>query len=82
MSPLANRVLVVFGSTFAGVVAFASSFFFVDFLWVHFVIGDRGEVSPADGVVVIGGGFILGLFVGVATAVFALVRFWPRTAVK
>ncbi len=40
------------------------------------------NVTAGDGVMVIGGGFLLGSTLGIAGAAFMLYRFWPRRISK
>jgi hypothetical protein len=46
------------------------------------VITNPAEVSSADGVVVIGGGFVIGTTLGLSGFAFVLYRFWPTRVSK
>jgi uncharacterized membrane protein YgdD (TMEM256/DUF423 family) len=74
--------LVVAGSLLVGVAIFVASFYVMDFVWTHFVVTDLRELTPADGVVVIGGGFVLGTTLGLAGLALMLYRFWPRKRIS
>jgi len=78
MRSLGKYVLVVGGSLLAGAAVFVSSFVVFDFVWTHFVVGGSREAGLGDGVVVVGGGFVIGITLGLATLAFVLHRFWPR----
>jgi hypothetical protein len=40
------------------------------------------NVTPGDGVMVNGGGFLLGSVLGIAGAAFMIYRFWPKRISK
>jgi hypothetical protein len=69
---------VILFSLLVGTVLFAGSFIAVDFLWTHVVVTNRQDIGLGDGVMVVGGGFIMGCTVGVAGFLWVLRKFWPR----
>jgi hypothetical protein len=70
--------LLITASLLTGALIFVGSFFALDFIWTHFVVTDPAQVSVGDGVVVVGGGFVLGTVLGLGALSFVLYRFWPR----
>jgi hypothetical protein len=79
---IARYFSVIIGSLAAGLSAFVVSFFFMDFFWTHVVVTDKTQLTPGDGVMVIGGGFLLGVGSGLALMGLILYRFWPRKTTK
>ena len=78
MKAAGQNALVIASALAASVGLFVASFALLDFIWTHFVLSNAKEVSPADGVVVIGGGFLLGATLGVTGFGLVLYKFWPR----
>ena len=78
MKAVGRYVLVVTGALVASAGLFVATFALLDFVWTHFVLSNPKEASAADGVVVIGGGYLLGSIFGVTTLGVVLYRFWPR----
>jgi hypothetical protein len=72
--------LVITSSLFCGAFLFSASFVLMDFGWRYLVKPEN--VTPGDGVMVIGGGFLLGSTLGVAGAAFMLYRYWPSRVSK
>ena len=69
---------MIASSLLVGVGVFYATFFVISFLWLHLVVKNPQDVSPADGVVVIAGWFIFGTVLGLTSLILVLVRFWPR----
>jgi hypothetical protein len=78
MKAVGQYALIVTSALAAGAVLFIATFAVLDFVWTHFVLSNPKEASPADGMVVIGGGFLLGAFLGGTAFGLVLYRFWPR----
>jgi hypothetical protein len=74
--------VVVIGSLVIGAALFVSSFIAMDFLWTHVVARNPKDIGLGDGVMVVGGGFVLGCTLGIAGLVLVLYRFWPRRVSK
>lgn len=68
---------VIVGAFAVGGILFVASFAILDFVWMHFVATPQ-TVEPVDGVVVVGGGFLTGCFLGIMGLVWFLYKFWPR----
>jgi hypothetical protein len=51
---------LLLASLLVGAALFVASFAGLDFVWSHFVVPNPKDISPADGVVVVGGGLLLG----------------------
>jgi hypothetical protein len=77
MNSPSKYVLVIAGSLLVGIFLFVSSFVVMDFAWTHFVVPNPKDTGLGDGVVVVGGGFIIGCILGVSGIVFTLYKFWP-----
>jgi hypothetical protein len=58
------------------------SFVGLDFVWTHFVVTDPKQIGLGDGVMVVGGGFLIGCTLGIGALVLVLYRFWPRRVSK
>lgn len=76
MKSVAKYALVISSALFCGAFLFSATFVLIDVGCRYLVKPEN--VSPGDGVLVIGGGFLLGSTVGIAGAAFMLYRFWPR----
>jgi hypothetical protein len=72
--------VVIASSVVAGAVLFMSSFVVLDFVWTHFIVTDPKEIGMGDGVVVVGGGFIIGTILGLLGIGLVIYRFWPARA--
>jgi hypothetical protein len=72
--------LVVTSALFCGAFIFSATFVLMDFGCRYLVKPEN--VTPGDGVMVIGGGFLLGSALGIAGAAFMLYRFWPKRSSK
>ena len=70
-------VLVIAMSIICGVTLFLASFIVLDFVWTHIVVRNPQQLGMGDGVAVVGGGFILGLTLGLTGLIYVLYRFWP-----
>jgi hypothetical protein len=70
--------VVIAGALGTGAAVFVASFVIIDFVWTHFVVTDVSQLGTGDGVMVVGGGFIVGTTLGLAALVLMLYRFWPR----
>ncbi|MFZ1931416.1 MAG: hypothetical protein WA261_09925 [Candidatus Sulfotelmatobacter sp.] len=68
------------GSLAAGVMLFVLSFAVLDFVWTHVIVTDPKQIGLGDGVIVVGGGFVIGCTLGLGALVFVLYRFWPGRA--
>ena len=77
MKPFGKYVLVIATALSVALMAFILGFVVMDFAWTHFVVTNPRELSPADGVVVIGGGFLFGIAFGATGFGLVLYRFWP-----
>jgi hypothetical protein len=75
---IGQYALVITSALAASAGLFVASFAVLDFIWTHFVLSNAKEINPADGVVVIGGGFLLGAILGVTGFGLVLYKFWPR----
>jgi hypothetical protein len=69
-------VLAIAGSLAAGATLFVLSFVVLDFAWTHVVVTDAKQIGMGDGVIVVGGGFVIGCTLGISALVFVLYRFW------
>ena len=78
MKALSKYALVIVGSLVTGAALFVSSFVAMDFVWTHFVVPSPTDIGLGDGVMVVGGGFVIGCTLGVAGLVVVLYKFWPR----
>ena len=78
MNSAAKYVLVITGALAVGAALFVLSFIGTDFVWTHFVVPDPKQIGLGDGVMVVGGGFVIGCTVGLTGFLFVLFRFWPR----
>jgi uncharacterized membrane protein YidH (DUF202 family) len=70
--------LVIIGSFVTGATLFVSSFAVVDFVWTYIVVSNRKNAHLGNGVMVVGGGFLIACMVGIAGAAVIVYRFWPR----
>ncbi len=70
--------VVIMSAVLAGVALFLLGFGVVDFLWTHLVLTDPKEIGLGEGVMVVGGGFVIGSTLGLAGIVLVLYKFWPR----
>ncbi len=82
MNLFGRYALVIVGSLAAGTALFVLSFVVLDFVWTHLVVTDPKQIGLGDGVVVVGGGFVIGCTLGLAALVLVLYRFWPRRTPK
>ena len=82
MKSFGKYALVITGSFLVGASLFIASFIVMDFGWAHFVVTDPKMFSLGDGVVVVGGGFVIGTTLGLAGLFFVLYRFWPGRVSK
>jgi hypothetical protein len=78
MKAFSKYAFVIVDSLVTGAALFVSSFVAVDFIWTHFVVPNPRDIGLGDGVVVVGGGFIIGCTLGVTGLVVFVYRFWPR----
>jgi hypothetical protein len=78
MKAFGRYTLVIVGSLVTGAALFVSSFVAMDFVWTHFVGPKPKDVGLGDGVMVVGGGFVIGCTLGVAGLAVVLYKFWPR----
>jgi hypothetical protein len=46
------------------------------------IVTDPRQIGLGDGVIVVGGGFLIGCTLGLGALVVILYRFWPRRASK
>jgi hypothetical protein len=60
MKAFSKYAFVIVDSLVTGAALFVSSFVAVDFIWTHFVVPNPRDIGLGDGVVVVGGGFIIG----------------------
>ena len=82
MNLFSRYVLAIAGSLAAGATLFVLSFVVLDFVWTHVIVTDPRQIGLGDGVIVVGGGFVIGCTLGIGALVFVLYRFWPRRASK
>jgi hypothetical protein len=82
MKAFGRYALVIAGSLATGAALFVSSFVAMDFVWTHIVVSNPKEIGLGDGVMVVGGGFVIGCTLGVAGLVLVLYKFWPRRNAK
>ena len=66
MKAFGRYALVIFGSLLTGAALFVSGFVAMDFVWTHFVVPNPKEIGLGDGVMVVGGGFVIGCTLGVS----------------
>jgi hypothetical protein len=78
MNRLGKFALLTAGSLLTGAAIFVASFFVWEFVWTHLVVTDPAQIGLGDGVVVIGGTFLIGTVLGLAGMIFILYRYWPR----
>jgi len=78
MKAFGKYALVIVGSLVTGGTLFVSSFVVMDFVWTHFVVPNPKDIGLGDGVLVVGGGFVIGCTLGLAGLMFVLYKFWPR----
>jgi hypothetical protein len=78
MKAFAKCALVITCSLVTGGILFVSSFVATDFVWTHLVVPNPKDIGLGDGVMVVGGGFIIGCVLGISGIVFVLYKFWPR----
>ena len=78
MKAFGRYTLVIVGSLATGSALFVSSFVAIDFVWTHFVVPSPKDTGFGDGVMVVGGGFVIGCTLGVSGLVMVLYKFWPR----
>ncbi|HTS06207.1 MAG TPA: hypothetical protein VMP68_11550 [Candidatus Eisenbacteria bacterium] len=70
--------VVIVGAVLTGVVLFFLTFVLLDFVWTHLVVTNPNEVDLGDGIMVVGGGFVIGSTVGLGGIALVLYKFWPR----
>ena len=73
-----HYVLVIAGSAVVGSALFVASFVAMDLVWGHVVVPNPQDTGLGDGVVVVGGGFVIGCTLGVGGVIWTLHKFWPR----
>lgn len=78
MKAFSSYVLVIVASLGTGAALFVGSFAAMDFVWTYIVVPNPRDVGLGDGVVVVGGGFLIGCTLGVAGIAIVLYKFWPR----
>lgn len=78
MNRLSEFALLTTGSLLTGAAVFIAGFFVWEFVWTHLVVADPSQIGLGDGVVVVGGGFLIGLTLGLAAMIFILYRYWPK----
>jgi hypothetical protein len=78
MKAFGRYALVIVGSLVTGAALFVSSFVAMDFVWTHLVVPNPKDIGLGDGVMVVGGGFVMGCTLGVSGLVMVLYKFWPR----
>jgi hypothetical protein len=78
MRAVGRYILVFTSALLVGAALFVGSFVAMDFGWTHFVVTDPGKIGLGDGVMVVGGGFVLGATLGLAGLIFMLYTYWPR----
>ncbi len=78
MKAFGRYALVIAGSLATGAALFVSSFVAMDFVWTHMVVSNPKETGLGDGVMVVGGGFVICCTLGVAGLALVLYKFWPR----
>ena len=77
MNRISKFAMLTIGSLLSAVAVFVASFFTWEFVWTHLVATDPSQIGLGDGVVVVGGGFLIGITLGLATMILILYRFWP-----
>jgi hypothetical protein len=77
---LGKYALVVLASLLFGSALFVASFVAMDFGCTHLV--KSHDIDVGDGIMVVGGGFILGTSLGLTGAGYVLYRYWPRSIPK
>lgn len=77
MSSAARYAFVIGGGLAVGGALFFLSFVGLDFVWTHFIVTDPKQIGLGDGVMVVGGGFLIGCSLGLSGLLFVLFRFWP-----
>jgi hypothetical protein len=75
---IAKYALVIASSLVTGGILFVSSFIAMDFIWTHLVVRNPKDIGLGDGVMVVGGGFIIGCTLGISGIAFVIYKFWPR----
>lgn len=82
MKAFSKYALIIVGSIATGATLFVSSFLAMGFVWTHFVVRNPEDIGLGDGVMVVGGGFVIGCTSGVAGLAVALRKFWPRRILR
>jgi len=82
MKAFGRYAVVIVGSLLTAAILFVGSFLVIDFVWTHLVVPNPKDVGLGDGVMVVGGGFIIGCTLGVAGIAVVLYKFWPRRLPK
>jgi hypothetical protein len=82
MKAFGRYVLVVVGSLATGAALFVVGVLAMDFVWTQFVVPNPKDTGIGDGVMVVGGGFVIGCTLGVAGLSIVLYKFWPRRIQK
>jgi len=59
MKAFGRYALVIAGSLATGAALFVSGFVAMDFVWAHIVVSKPKEIGLGDGVMVVGGGFVI-----------------------
>jgi hypothetical protein len=81
MRAVGRYALVIASSFLVGAILFVASFVAMDFVWTHFVVTNPKDIGLGDGVMVVGGGFLIGTTLGLVGLGFTLYRYWPRQQV-
>ena len=77
MNSIARYAAVITGGLATGVALFVLPFVVLDFVFTRFAVKDYpGQPDLGDGVMVVGGGFLVGCSLGLAGLIFVLYRFW------
>jgi hypothetical protein len=74
----ARYILLFAGALLVAVALFFGGFVVTDFVWTHFVVTDPQQISLGNGVMVVGGGFLVGTTLGLLGLISGLYGYWPR----